>query len=65
MVGSGNSMKHEWDKVKGKLTGRELPGLSCIHCGVKMFGGNVTNVCHKRVELGLREEVKKEVKGEK
>lgn len=52
-------MKHEWEKVPDK------PGLICKWCNTRMFGGNVTNVCHKRIEAGLREEVEREKKGER
>lgn len=57
-------MKHDWDKVRGK-SGKELPGLICIYCDTRFYGGNVTNVCHKRIEAGLREEVEREKKGER
>ena len=57
-------MKHEWDKVRNKATGRELPGLICIYCDTRFYGGNVTNVCHKRLEIELKKEVEREKKGE-
>jgi len=56
-------MKHEWIKAINKDTGKEILGLVCQYCDTRMFGGNVTNVCYKRVEMGLREEVEREKKG--
>lgn len=52
-------MKHEWEKIEGK------PGLSCIYCGTRMFGGNATNVCHRRIEMDLARQLKEEVEREK
>ena len=52
-------MRHEWEQVKGK------PGLICKWCTARFYGGNATNVCHRRVEAGLVGQLKEEVEREK
>jgi len=56
-------MKHEWIKAINKDTGKEILGLVCKYCNTRMYGGNVVNVCYKRVEMELKEEVEREKKG--